>query len=209
MISVEDYLSFVDEALGGMVSIITQLGDELANRRPDLPGSNSPYVVLTHCLGVMEYWACHMVGGRTVQRDRDAEFRASGSVGDLVDRTRRARRQLEADLANLEPFAPPRGTPKPDDAGLPLARTQGGALSTCTRSWPSTGARWRAAATCSSLPGRNWPERKAGRASAGEAPPRSRHGVAPTIARCRWRNPSRMAPRICASGTPRRRATSR
>ncbi|MGH9216324.1 MAG: hypothetical protein ACRDZS_08715, partial [Acidimicrobiales bacterium] len=43
-------------------------------------------------------------------------------------RTRRARRQLDADIADLEPLAPPRGTPEPDDVDLPLARTQGGAL---------------------------------------------------------------------------------
>jgi hypothetical protein len=128
MISVEDYLSFVDAALDGMVSIVTELGDELANRRPDLPGANSPYVILTHCLGVMEYWAGHLVAGRRIERDRDAEFRAAGPVADLVERTRRARRQLEADLTNLEPFAAPRGTPRPDDAEVPRGRTQGGAL---------------------------------------------------------------------------------
>jgi hypothetical protein len=128
MISVEDYLFFVDEALDGMVGIVTELGDELANRRPDLPGANSPYAVLTHCLGVMEYWAGHVVAGRSIERDREAEFRAAGPVTDLVDRTRRARRRLQADLAELEPSAPPRGDPNPEDAALPLGRTQGGAL---------------------------------------------------------------------------------
>ena len=47
MISVEDYVTFVDEALDGMVEILSGLGDELANSRPDLPGANSPYVILT------------------------------------------------------------------------------------------------------------------------------------------------------------------
>lgn len=55
MISIEDYLAFVDDALDGMVSIVSELGDERANRRPDIPGANSPYIILTHCLGVMEY----------------------------------------------------------------------------------------------------------------------------------------------------------
>src|SRR5207253_8108197 len=59
---------------------------------------------------------------------RDAEFRAAGSVADLVDRTRRARRQLQADIRNLDAFAPPRGLPASEDADLPLARTQGGTL---------------------------------------------------------------------------------
>ena len=67
MISVDDYLWFVDEALDGMVDIVTTLGDDLANRRPDVPGANSPYVVLHHCLGVIDYWAGHIVAGRTIQ----------------------------------------------------------------------------------------------------------------------------------------------
>lgn len=128
MISVEDYLWYVDEALDGMIAIVTELGDELANRRPDIPDTNSPYVLLHHCLGVMEFWGGHMVAGRTVERDRDAEFRASGPVDELVARTRRARRQLAADVATVEPTASPRGTPEAEDAELPLARTQGGVL---------------------------------------------------------------------------------
>lgn len=128
MIEVDDFLYFVDEALEGMVAVVTELGDELANSRLDLEGANSPYAILFHCLGVMEYWGGAMVAGRTIERDRDAEFRASGRVADLVRRTRQARHQLGADIADLEPLAPPRGTPDPEDADLPLARTQGGVL---------------------------------------------------------------------------------
>jgi Protein of unknown function (DUF664) len=128
MIDVDDFLYFVDEALEGMVAVVTELGDELANRRLDLPGANSPYAILYHCLGVMEYWGGAMVAGRSIERDRDAEFRASGRVGELVRRTWQARRRLDADIADMEPLAPPRGTPEPDDAELPLARTQGGVL---------------------------------------------------------------------------------
>jgi uncharacterized damage-inducible protein DinB len=126
MISTEDYLYFVDQALDGMLEIITRLGDDLANRRPDLPGANSPYAILTHCLGVMDYWAGHVLAGRDVQRDRDAEFRAAGTVADLLDRAHQARRQLEADIAHLDPSAPPRRIPpgKPN----PAKTSQGGAL---------------------------------------------------------------------------------
>ncbi len=128
MLTVEDYLYFVDEALEGMIAVVTELGDEFANRRLDLGGANSPYAVLYHCLGVMEYWGGALVAGRSIERDRDAEFRASGLVAELVRRARQARRQLGADIADLEPLAPPRGTPRPEDADLPLARTQGGVL---------------------------------------------------------------------------------
>lgn len=128
MISVDDYLVFVDEALDAMVAIIEELGDDVANRRFDVPGTNSPYVLLTHCLGVMEFWAGHLVAGRPTNRDRDAEFLAHGSVAELVTRTRRAREQLHADAAGADPSAPLRNPPAPDDAALPLGRTQGGAL---------------------------------------------------------------------------------
>ncbi|HEX6421269.1 MAG TPA: DUF664 domain-containing protein [Acidimicrobiales bacterium] len=127
VIPVDDLLWFVDEALDGMVEIVTELGDDLANRRPDVPGANSPYVLLHHCLGVMAYWGGQVIAGRAVERDRDAEFRASGPVDVLVARARGAQRQLAQDLAALDPGAPPRRAVAPDDAGLPLARTQGGA----------------------------------------------------------------------------------
>ena len=87
MISGDDYLSFVDEALDGMIAIVAELGDERVNRRPDVPGSNSPYALLTHCLGVMEYWGGYIVAGRSIRRDRDAEFRAAGEVADLLRQT--------------------------------------------------------------------------------------------------------------------------
>lgn len=128
MLTVEDYLWFVDDALDGMVAIITTLGEELANQSPDLPGANSPYAILTHCLGVMEYWAGQVISGRTVQRDRPAEFVATGRVDGLVDRTRQARVRLAADLEDFDGFATPRGEVDPDDVRLPIGRTQGGVL---------------------------------------------------------------------------------
>jgi hypothetical protein len=127
VISTDDLLWYIDEAVDGMVAIVVDLGDERANRVPDLEGANCAYAVLTHCLGVLEYWGGYVIAGRTIQRDRDGEFRARGDVAGLVERARAARAQLAADLLSLDPYAPPRGTPDPEDAGLPLGRTQGGA----------------------------------------------------------------------------------
>jgi hypothetical protein len=128
MISIDDFLYYVDDALDGMVGIVSDLGDDLANRRPDVAGANSPFAILTHCLGVMEYWGGEIVAGRSIVRDRPAEFRATGRVAELTDHTQRARQQLRADVTALDPFGPPRGDPHVMDATLPLARTQGGAL---------------------------------------------------------------------------------
>ncbi|MGH8895281.1 MAG: hypothetical protein ACRDWY_18540 [Actinomycetes bacterium] len=144
MISMEDYLAFVDDALDGMVDIVTGLGDDLANRRLDIAGANSPYAVLTPCLGVLEYWGGHVVAGRRIERDRDAEFRSAGGTRGLVERTRQARRQLVADVASCEPLAPPRPAARWTRT-WPTCRSpepKAGLSSTSTRSWRSTVGRW-------------------------------------------------------------------
>jgi hypothetical protein len=123
VISTAEYLHFVDKAFAAMTGIVADLGDELANARPDLPGANSPYVILHHCLGVTEFWGGHVVSGRENRRDRPAEFRASGPVAELLARAERARRQLHADAEAAEPDAPPRNLPEHRDAD-----TQGGIL---------------------------------------------------------------------------------
>ncbi len=116
---------YVDDALDAMVAIVTELGDDLANRRPDLPGANSPYGLLTHCLGVMAWWSGHAVMGRDVPRERSAEFTASGPVADLVARAAEVRDAFAADVAAHDPDAPPARLPGGPDDELPLARRQG------------------------------------------------------------------------------------
>lgn len=127
--STDDVLWFVDQALDGMVGIVRELGDDLASSRPDLPGANSPYAILTHCLGVMEFWGGYMLADRPIERDRDAEFRAEGRVDDLAERAAAARRRLVADISAGDPSAPPRHDPVyPEDADTPIGRTQAGVL---------------------------------------------------------------------------------
>ena len=41
-ISSDVVVGFVDRAVGGMAGIVRDLGDDLANQRPGLPGANSP-----------------------------------------------------------------------------------------------------------------------------------------------------------------------
>jgi hypothetical protein len=128
VVSDSDFLWFIDKAIGEMVDIVSKLGDDAANTRPELPGANSPYAILTHCLGVMEFWGGHMVAGRPSDRDRAAEFRAEGSVSDLIDRTANACRQLEADVLVAQPSEAPAHPPAPKDVDLPLGRNQSAVL---------------------------------------------------------------------------------
>jgi len=107
--SVGAVVSYVDRAMDQMTEIVTGLGDDLANRKPALPGANSPYAILRHCLGVMEFWGGEVVAGREVIRDRPAEFRAHGPVAGLAAATADARAQFRADAATADFAGPPRG----------------------------------------------------------------------------------------------------
>ena len=102
-------VSYVDRAVDQMTAIVTGLGDDLANRKPALAGANSPYAILRHCLGVMEFWGGEVVAGREVIRDRPAEFRAHGPVAGLAAATRKAQDQFRADAATAGFAGPPRG----------------------------------------------------------------------------------------------------
>lgn len=124
----ETWLWYVDQALGEMTAIVTGLGDELASSRPDLPGANSPYAIVSHCCGVLEAWGGESVAGRRIQRDRPAEFVATGAVADLVTKVAAARAQLVTDLAAVDWAAPLRGPVDPQDVDLPMGRSQGGVL---------------------------------------------------------------------------------
>jgi hypothetical protein len=127
--SVDAVVSYVDRAVDQMAAIVTGLGDDLANRKPVLPGSNSPYAILRHCLGVMEFWGGQVVAGRDITRDRDAEFRAHGPVAGLAAAAADAKRRLRADAATAEFAAPPRGGTDHDMSRRELELTsQGHAL---------------------------------------------------------------------------------
>ena len=115
-VSEADYLWFVDRALDAMVRVVKDLGDELANERPRLRDANSAYAILTHCLGVMEYWGGGTVAERAFERDRPAEFSARGDVAPLVRRVTEARRRLAEDIVGHDWSAAPANVrPDPKD----------------------------------------------------------------------------------------------
>jgi hypothetical protein len=124
-LSVEHFMWFVDTALDQMAVIVRELGDDLVNQRPVLDGANSPYVILHHCLGVMEYWGGATVADRPIQRDRAAEFTATGTVADLLARASVARGRLESDVIGLDSMAPP---PNVLGEAVPYNETKGSVL---------------------------------------------------------------------------------
>jgi Protein of unknown function (DUF664) len=129
-ISHDDFLLFIDRALDGMLHIVEELGDERAHRRPALPGANSPYAILTHCVGVAHYWIGARLAHRHISRDRDAEFRAQGTGDEIRRVVRTLQRQLREDIRHVrgeQPLVSPPAssyTPMGYDEGW----TQGAAL---------------------------------------------------------------------------------
>ena len=128
MISTTDYLWFVNRTLDQMVVVLRQLGDETASKKPGPPQTNSPFGIVTHCLGVMRSWGGYLVAGRTVVRDRETEFTAVGRVEFLIEEIAAARAQLALDVASADLDAPLRNSPSPTDAELPFGQSQGAAL---------------------------------------------------------------------------------
>jgi hypothetical protein len=101
-IAPDDFLYFIDCALDGMVRIVEELGDERVNLRPDLPGANSPYAILYHCVGCTNFWIGGLIAGRQVTRDRDAEFQAQGTVADIRQAVHALKKQLQEDITNVK-----------------------------------------------------------------------------------------------------------
>ncbi|WP_236788929.1 DUF664 domain-containing protein [Amycolatopsis sp. GM8] len=128
MITTDEYLYFTGRALDGMAAVLEELGDDLANRRPELPGANTPYAIVTHCIGVVDHWAGRLVAGRAVERDRDAEFHASGKVADLVTRLGEAKQRLREYVAVADMRAPLHEEAAPPYGDTLIGRTQGAAL---------------------------------------------------------------------------------
>jgi Protein of unknown function (DUF664) len=117
----------VDRHLDPMAAVVAELGDDLVNEVPDLPGANSPYALLFHCCGMLEWWTGEAILGRDVGRDRDAEFVATGTVADVVRRVDSVRAQLAVDLAATDLDAPLRG-PVASYAGTPIGASARAAL---------------------------------------------------------------------------------
>ena len=127
-VTMADYLWFVDLALGEMARIVGELGDDLANRRPPFRDANSPYAILTHCLGVMEFWGGASIAERAVQRDRPSEFTAQGEVAGLLRRTEHARLRLREDLVEMDEFAPTANVRPHAEDPTPYTATKGAVL---------------------------------------------------------------------------------
>ena len=80
---------------------IQGLNDEAANWRPLPKDTNSIYAILYHLMGVESHWIVQVIDRQTIYRDREAEFRASGHLSEIIDRWEKVGRTSENILSNL------------------------------------------------------------------------------------------------------------
>ncbi|POX60411.1 hypothetical protein C3492_27090 [Streptomyces sp. Ru62] len=113
----DEYLYFLRRAFDGMLGALEELGDDLGNTAPALPGANSPYAIAYHCVSVADYWLGHVVAGRRVDRDRPSEFVAKGDVRRLRREVEALFARLEADLREALPSESPRNAPPAEFEG--------------------------------------------------------------------------------------------
>ena len=96
------YWRALTSSLDRLLATLDGLSEEQLNWRPPAPNTNSLYALATHTIGNVEENLLGVLAGQSVQRDRDAEFVASGaSVAALRERWATLRGRVEAALANL------------------------------------------------------------------------------------------------------------
>ncbi len=89
--AIKDIISNFQQTKSGVKDSIKDLPLEALNWNP-VPGeANSIYAIVSHICGSERQWIQHTIGGKDVQRDRDAEFTAKGQTVEglleLLDRT--------------------------------------------------------------------------------------------------------------------------
>jgi uncharacterized damage-inducible protein DinB len=68
---------------------LRSIPEPLLNQPLSLPETNTLFALATHLVGSGELWVLALAGGRTVVRDRNAEFHATGTLAELVARYER------------------------------------------------------------------------------------------------------------------------
>lgn len=74
--AVRTYLEILRARRADVLNVLNGLSEDALNWHPLSNDTNSIYALAVHCLGAERKWIHEIVGGRKIERDRDAEFRA-------------------------------------------------------------------------------------------------------------------------------------
>ena len=92
---------------------LRELKDDGANWPPLPKNTNSIYAILTHIMGADKFWVFQVIGRKTISRDREAEFRASGKLNELLIQWEKHWAEVESILGELSQAQLAEGRPIP------------------------------------------------------------------------------------------------
>ncbi len=78
--------AYLDRLVVDIVKDLHDLPDTLMNWPWPIPDANTLFAMATHTAGMGEFWVLSLIGGAPSERDRAAEFRATGTANDACTR---------------------------------------------------------------------------------------------------------------------------
>ena len=96
------YSQYIRKQIADVHATLKGLSEEQLNRRPDVPGANSGYVIATHVLGNARAWVLGIVCGQPLARDRPGEFASSGTYEQLGKAACALSGEIDAALAAVD-----------------------------------------------------------------------------------------------------------
>lgn len=101
---IETYSKYILKQIADIQEALKGLSDEQLNRRPDVRGANSCYVIATHVLGNARAWVLGIACGQVLRRDRSAEFASHGTYEEMGKAADALSGEIEAALAVFDPM---------------------------------------------------------------------------------------------------------
>src|SRR5579864_7001055 len=77
------FAQVLDRIGSNVLEQLRDIPEGVLNRPVAIPEANTLFALATHLVGAAEFWVLALAGGRHIARDRDAEFRASGTYEEL------------------------------------------------------------------------------------------------------------------------------
>jgi hypothetical protein len=99
---IESFRLRLEYEIDRLLETIAELDEEAVNWKPPVPSANSLLVLVTHALASAEDNVVRRAAGKTVVRNRDAEFAATGGGSHLSARANEVRGRIAEALASLE-----------------------------------------------------------------------------------------------------------
>ena len=101
-LEIESFRIRFDYEFDRLLETIADLDDDAVIWKPPAPGANSLLVLVTHALGSAEQHVVGEAAGKTVVRNRDAEFASKGGSAHLAARATEVRRRIDEAIVGLD-----------------------------------------------------------------------------------------------------------